>query len=515
MNFFNKNIIKKNLLRVALLVLLGRFLGILQDKFFMIFFKSASTETDIFFIATRIPSFFRQILGEKLLAFTLTPMIVTFLKTEGRPRALRLLTLFLILTSLGAIFIVMIGSKWPINFMYFFAPGFKNHESNLIREYLPIMIWYVFFISICEIISIGLRSANHFTIPALSPAIYHVTVILVTIVAITLKLPSKILAYSICIGGIVEICVRFFTFKKINLYFLLPIKNTFNDAKIVFINMLPMFFGFSIAQTHMLTEGIIGSFLQPGEITLLHYIYRLYHVPLMFFLIPLSTVLLPYLTRLTLDSKKKASFIFFEICKSLIWLIFPLSLLMIILSKDIVQFIHSSNITQNQTNLSAIGLSILSISIISTSLQTIFNSLFFAEKNTFYPTLVQAITTLINIAGCIISIKTIGFSGITLSTTLSSFTAVPLLIYLANQNNYLNLTSKKKLIDFLITLITKSTNFTLLIITIITFLKPETFLSSSVIWGYKFIAGICAIITMTAPMFKNKQTPTRFFFWKK
>ncbi|MCZ0931579.1 MAG: hypothetical protein OXJ52_00270, partial [Oligoflexia bacterium] len=67
---------------------LSRILGFFRDLLIANFFSK--TETDIFFVAFRLPNFFRRLLGEGAFSASVTPALTEHLEKRGKEESQRL-----------------------------------------------------------------------------------------------------------------------------------------------------------------------------------------------------------------------------------------------------------------------------------------------------------------------------------------------------------------------------------------------------------------------------------------
>jgi len=424
-----KSSLQKNLVYTALLILLSRVLGLYQDQLLIHFFAGATAASDAFLTAFRIPNMLRNIFSEGLLTAALIPVIVQFLQTNQRDRALRLLTFFFFITIF--IFSLLWVYVWyfPASIIKLFAPGLDTLRLNYATYFLPAMFGFVFFLASSEILSAGLRSINHFFIPALGPSLYTATIIIALLLAKKFSWQSYTLAWMVTLGGFVKFLARYSAFRYFSLSLLAPkFINTLADAKIVFLRTMPLLGGFGVTQTHIIVEGIVGSYLAIGEISILHCAWRLINVPQIMLRHTVNLVLLPYLSAFLLHSKLRMRFMFFEVIKLLVWLSMPLSLQFFLSAKNLSAIFYGSTATALVIAKSAIVLQVLSLGIVFHLLNQALTTTFYACKDTLSPSLINSCATLINASGSFLGLRLFGLPGIPLATVFSIIITAPVLL---------------------------------------------------------------------------------------
>ena len=441
-----KEDLQKNLLYIASLIFLSRALGFWQDKLFVNFFCGVHAASDAFFIAFRIPNFLRRILGEGLIAVALTPIVVLLLEQKKPERVARLLTFFMasIMSLLGLVSLMV----WynPASWSNFFAPGLAFDQSFYVEQFLPRMFFFLFFIAACEILSVWLRSINHFVTSALGPSVFHLFMIGALFFAKYFSWPAIWLGWAVSLGALVKLIVRYSAFKYFGLFLALPTRETFHDAKLVLKKMLPLLCGCGILQTHILVEGIVGSYLPVGDVSVLHYAYKIFNFPFMVLTVPISSVFLTHFSRVSLKSKLRLNFWFYEVIKSLMWLMLPIIFSGVFFATSLFKFFYGVYASTEIILKSAGVLKVLCIGLPFNALNLVCFTLFYSMKDTITPTTINAVSTAFNMMGCFIGLKYFGVWGIAASTSISHILATPVLFFILQKRYKIFLPLKQFLV---------------------------------------------------------------------
>ena len=128
--------------------LISRISGFVRDILFANYF-GASSSTDAFFVAFKIPNFFRRLFAEGAFSQAFVPVL-----QEYRLNKSHLLSEF-IQNILGNLFVVLLvitilGMYFSTELTYIFAPGFAddNAKLSLTSEMLFVTFPYLLFISL-------------------------------------------------------------------------------------------------------------------------------------------------------------------------------------------------------------------------------------------------------------------------------------------------------------------------------------------------------------------------------
>ncbi|MEX0951199.1 MAG: murein biosynthesis integral membrane protein MurJ, partial [Gammaproteobacteria bacterium] len=259
----------------------------------------AGMGTDAFFVAFRIPNFFRRLFAEGAFAQAFVPVLSEY-KAKRTPAEIQALldhttaVLGLVLLAVTAVGILLA----PL-LILLFAPGFHGEAGkfDLAVGLLRITFPYLFFISLTALAGAILNSYRRFAIPAFTPVLLNLALISSAIwLAPHMQEPIQALAWGVFIAGIVQLLFQLPFI--INLKLLpRPWRGRDRDGvKRIFILMLPVMFGVSVSQINVMIDTLMASFLVSGSITWLYYADRMMEFPLGVFGIALATVILPQLS---------------------------------------------------------------------------------------------------------------------------------------------------------------------------------------------------------------------------
>jgi len=278
---------------------LSRVLGLARDVVFANFL-GAGGNTDAFFIAFKIPNFFRRLFAEGAFSQAFVPVLTEY-KTQRSEEEVRSLIQNVAGTLGGILFLltVIAALAAPVLVMVF-APGFLDEPErlDLTAEMLRITFPYLFFISLVALSGSILNSYGRFSVAAFTPVLLNVVLIVAAIwVAPQFEKPVVGMAWGVFAAGFVQLLFQLPFLKRLGK--LVWPKWGWHDEGVRRIGklMLPAIFGSSVVQINLLFDIVIASFLTAGSVSWLYYSDRLVEFPLGVFGIALATVILPSLSQ--------------------------------------------------------------------------------------------------------------------------------------------------------------------------------------------------------------------------
>ena len=163
---------------VSLPTVASRVLGYIRDVVVANFF-GAGVAADAFFVAFRIPNFYRTLFAEGAFSQAFVPVLAEY-KTSESPAETRVLidavagrltVILMLITAVGVL-------SAPV-FIMVFAPGFVAHEEKyrLAVVMLQITFPYLLFISLAALAGGILNTYGRFAVPAFTPVFLNLSLI--------------------------------------------------------------------------------------------------------------------------------------------------------------------------------------------------------------------------------------------------------------------------------------------------------------------------------------------------
>jgi putative peptidoglycan lipid II flippase len=169
--------------------------------------------------------------------------------------------------------------------------------------------------------------------------------------------------------------------------------------------------------------GIIFASFYEGAVSYIYFASRVFEFPLALTGISIATVLIPSLSsKIKLNDMVSALSFQNKAYKLSVAAIFPATIILVILSSEIIQFIFERGEFSSESTLNtAMVLKLFSLGLPAMCLSKILTPYFFAKENPTVPFRITTISVLINLLLTAILFQFIGFFSIPLSISITAF----------------------------------------------------------------------------------------------
>ena len=296
-----------NLLRalatVSGMTLLSRILGFVRD-FVIARAFGAGLATDAFFVAFKLPNLLRRMFAEGAFSQAFVPILGEYKNKRGDTETLTLIEHVASLLTLALFAITALGIAAAPVLVWISAPGYAADPGKfeLTVTLTRITFPYILFMSLVALSGGILNTWSRFALPAFTPVLLNITFIGMALLAAPyFEPPVLVLAWSVFIGGLLQLAIQFPALKKIAM---LP-RPSLNwraawadpGVRRILTLMGPALIGVSVSQISLLINTVFASFLKTGSVSWLYYADRLMEFPSGMLGAALGTILLPSLSR--------------------------------------------------------------------------------------------------------------------------------------------------------------------------------------------------------------------------
>jgi putative peptidoglycan lipid II flippase len=435
--------------------LLGMVREILQAKYL-----GAGPLAEAFITAFKIPNSLRKIFAEGALSAAFIPTFVKLGKKDGKKSIDQLMSLALLLfegvLALICIFVIW-KAEWVIRVIapgwyktsLFSTPSFGSASiDNALRwavsffadkkpleqvvyavRFLRILMSFILFLSTSALLAGALQAAHHFFIPAFSQVLLNVFYISGLATCLFFGLSPVYLCLFIMAGGLAQLIAHGFMYARLG--FRLGVINgqTWTTFKGVWHKFLPCLFAMSVTEIYLFIDTSLGSYI-PGSIPLIYYANRFMQIPLGVVATALSTILLPYFSRIGVYAPKRLGFFLLEATKLMMWVMIPFALLMAFISDKIFLTLFISKKFSVAQGLEASVLLVAFLyGLLFFSLNKILLNMFYALHETKIPMYISIAATITNFIISYTLMSFWGAYGIALGTTVSGILQTFLYIF--------------------------------------------------------------------------------------
>ncbi|WP_416898257.1 MAG: murein biosynthesis integral membrane protein MurJ [Minwuia sp.] len=279
--------------------MLSRLTGFARD-ILIAAFLGAGPIGDAFFVAFKLPNFFRRLFAEGAFNAAFVPLFSGRLETEGREAARRFAedTLSVLLTVLF-LFVSAMQIAMPV-VMYALAPGFSDDPEtfDLAVELTRITFPYLIFISLVSLLAGMLNSDGRFAAAAATPILLNICLI-GALLGLTGLVPTAghALAIGVFAAGVLQFVWLMAALGRAGLVPSLPRPRLTPGVKRVMKIMAPAALGAGVVQVNLVIDIVLASTLPEGSISFLFYADRINQLPIGVVGVAVGTALLPLLSR--------------------------------------------------------------------------------------------------------------------------------------------------------------------------------------------------------------------------
>jgi putative peptidoglycan lipid II flippase len=403
----------------------SRVVGLVREIVFASYFGTTGNAS-AFTIANLVPNLIAQLFAQSALSAAFVPVFSDLLQKGRRKEALGLAsTLFwIMLAALGALtafFILAAGVIMPI----FIGPTFSSQLVGLTVGLSRVLFPVILLLGLNGLLVGILQSYDHFTIPAISPAIWNaVIIVLLVVLAPHLHGQHEIYAYAIgiLVATVVQLGLAFGALGRID--FRLRIHVDWHDPRVkqVFALMLPVVIGLGIVNLDQLINSAFGSLVSEEAPRAIENAFRVYMLPQGIFSVAVATVLFPTLSRMA--SRRDAAAMRGAVgngMRQIILLMLPAAAFMAVLATPIVRLLFQRGVfTSQSTHLVSLALFWFAFSLPFAGINLLLTRTFFAVQRPWIPTRLAAINIVVDVIVSVGLYKPLGITGLVLGTVAAN-----------------------------------------------------------------------------------------------
>ncbi|WP_135795199.1 murein biosynthesis integral membrane protein MurJ [Hydrogenovibrio crunogenus] len=414
------------------MTMISRLLGFVRDMVIARYF-GATAGADAFFVAFKIPNFFRRLFAEGAFSQAFVPVLSEVKEKRGKDAVKHLINaisfrlggILLLLTAFG----VFGSGLW----MLVFAPGFADdpEKFQLASDMLSITFPYLLLISLVAFSSAIMNTYDQFAVPAFTPVFLNLVLITFAIwVSPLLDVPVMALAWGVLAAGVVQLLFHLPFLKRLGL---LPVPSPKTDEGVSEVKrlMLPALFGVSVAQINLLIDTVLASFLITGSVSWLYYSDRLMEFPLGVFGVALATVVLPGLSKKAATENWDGFRQDIDTALRLVLIIgVPATLGLLLLAQPLmITLFYYGAFTENDVTMSGMSLMAYSFGLLGFILVKILAPAFYARKDMKTPVKIAVVALVTNTVMNLALIGPFAHVGLAAATSISAFVNAGLLYW--------------------------------------------------------------------------------------
>ena len=428
---------------VGSLTLLSRLAGFARD-ILTAAVLGAGPVADAFFVALKLPNFFRRLFAEGAFSVAFVPLFAAELQRNGRAAAVVFAeqALAILLTILLPFTVLAIAAMpW---LMHGLAPGFSDEPAKfaLAVDMARLTFPYLMLVSLVALLGGILNALDRFGPFAAAPIAFNLTLIAALLVAPRAGLePGRAMAAAVTLSGVVQLAWMAWACRAAGVTLRLHRPRLTEGMRRLFRLVGPGAIGAGVMQINLFLNVVLASLLPSGAVSFLYYADRLNQMPLGIIGIAIGTALLPVLARHAAagDEPMVRHYLSRALEFSLLMGL-PAAVALGVAGEPIVAVLFQRGaFGPEEAQATAWALAAYAIGIPAHVIVKALNAAFFARQDTVTPVRVAVVVTVANVALGLALMPVLQHVGIALATGLTAWLNLGLLVVALRKRGFLQL----------------------------------------------------------------------------
>lgn len=408
-------------------------LGFLRSRFlYAQFFSCCASQLDVYNAAFRIPDLIFKLLVSGALSASFIPVFSGYLhkdKEKAFEIASTVINILLIVFTLASVLVLI----FTPSLVKLIAGGFNPQQLELMVNLTRILLIAQIFFLISNFITAILHVHQTFIIPAISPIVYNLFII----IAIFTLIPFFGIygvVYGAVIGAFFHLAVQIPSIKRIGFNYSFIIKREIAGVKEVFRLMLPRSLSLGLGEVENTVTLFFASTLAAGSISILNLALQLMYLPSRIFGTTVGQASLPILSKnVALNELHKFRTTVQKILIQSVFIALPIAVLILVQRLAIIRILFGSKqFPWAATLLTARTLAFLTPAIVCQAIIQILIRSFYALHNTkipFYTSLVSLVFN-ITLSFTLITFTNLGVVALAISSSVANIVQLTGLLFM-------------------------------------------------------------------------------------
>jgi putative peptidoglycan lipid II flippase len=422
----------------GLATITSRILGLVRDQV-LAFYFGAGDANDAFRVASRIPNLVRDLFAEGAMSAAFVPTFTRQLTVHGRERAWHLANSAINALLLVTGVLVLAGIVFAEPLVRLLAAGYAEVPGKLeLTVYLTrITIPFLSMVAVAAALMGMLNSLGHFFIPALSPAMFNVAIIVMSLtlipIAPSLGLePITIVAIATLVGGLGQVLIQWPPLRREGFRYR-PVLDVHDEGlRRVLLLMGPGTIGMAATQINVFVNTVLATGEGTGAVSWLEFAFRLMYLPIGLFGVSIATAATPAISRMVAEQNlARVRSTLAGALGLMFFLNVPATVGLIVLAHPIVAVIFEhGEFTAADTVATAAALQLYAIGLVGYSIVRIISPTFYALQRSRIPVMVSAGSVVVNVALNLALVRVMGYRGLALGTSITAIVNAAVQIFL-------------------------------------------------------------------------------------
>jgi putative peptidoglycan lipid II flippase len=407
---------------------ISRVLGFVRD-ILTAALLGAGPVADAFFVALKLPNFFRRLFAEGAFSAAFVPSFSGTLVSEGQAEARRIAEQALAALSALLFLLAALAILFMPQVMGVLAPGFRDEplRFGLAVELSRITFVYLPLICVVSLLTGVLNGLDRFAAGAAAPCLFNLAMIAAfLLVGAEPAIQARAQAVAVAISGGLQVVWLAWAVQAAGMPLSFPRPRITPAVRRIAALMLPGTIGAGVTQINLMVDVMLASLLPAGAVSWLYYADRVNQLPLGVIGIALSTALLPLLSRQVRAGETGAAnasqnrAVEFGLLITL-----PAAVALAVAALPIVDTLFGRGaFGPADARATALALMAYALGLPAYVLNKVLAPAYFARSDTATPVRVGIATVVLNIALSLVLIRPLGHVGLATATALAAIANV-------------------------------------------------------------------------------------------
>lgn len=432
-----KNKILSNSILLVTFSLVASMLGMVRDSVFA-YFYGMSAVTDAYSVANSA-----YLILFSVISGSIATAYIQKVATYDDDEKINKVTSLVILFSSSIVFAIsIIICIFPNLYTLLFAYGMSEETMQITATMLRIIVPFCAFTTIRYIFGSYFKLSQIFWFDMIARFLSDIINMIVCVIS---NQNYIILSLGNAISVITYTALAFFIAHKKGFRFKID-KNCFTDVKAIILMAIPLCIGQLVQNFNTIVDKNFASSIGEGMITSINYAGRVKLIFVTLFVVSITTVLFPSLSKLSKSNKEEFNRLSIKTSKIVSMFAIPISFAIVLLSQEIIEILFlRGQFTLENATITAEILMIYALGIPALSLNEIINKQFYALGDTKTPVKSSVVSLLFNIVFNFILVSKFKHIGLAISTTISVYLLYFMLNYQFSKKYGVNILRKIKL----------------------------------------------------------------------
>ncbi len=408
-------------------IAISRFGGFLRDVVIAAYF-GASRLTDLYWAGLTISNFMRRLVAETAMENIFMPIYLRMYRRIGHERTWKASSSILNFSVLLSILFVLVGIFFTPQIVRTFYPGFV--DKGLLTEAVTmfrIMFPYLILVSVAGILATILKAHGRFGVSEAASIFFSVGSISVVLL-FNKSAGLYSMGIGVVFGGLLHVLAllpffwSIFRGRKGGIGYRPLFHFASPTNKKYYSQLLPVGGDVLISKTSEIVDQFLASMQIEGAISILSFAKQVFRLPFAIISQAANTVIMrDFSDNLAEHERDRAARLFVEGIKINVFILAPITILMIVLALPLVAVIYQRNTFQSESALlTAKALQLYAIGLVGWGLHALTSRIFAARFDIRISMIINVFMLAVNITLCIVLVKTsMGYLGLALATSIS------------------------------------------------------------------------------------------------